>query len=254
MTATPRPYGEVMTDAVRALTEAARLTRPVLERTGTEGAWTWTPGPRQERVDWAEFVANAVTAAAANVGGVDVALAGRPGSWESDKVGDLITSTAGYELADLLRYRTEPIRVVLHVDELAYETTCDGDDPLDQAESAIATFVTPDDGDDLAHDALSAAEQLLEQGKRTVYATWAASLEQAVRDVAAELVGRPAADDVTVTVDLDTWRPYDQRPDDAGLGQQLLERALARTPWPAADAKAAADAALALLPSSPVRS
>lgn len=35
-------------------------------------------------VDWAEFVTLAVAGAVANVGSVEKALQGRPGSWEAD--------------------------------------------------------------------------------------------------------------------------------------------------------------------------
>jgi hypothetical protein len=56
-----RPHEQVLADAVRLLTEAARRTT------------TWTDGDGREHqypADFAEFVTHAVAGAAANVGGV----------------------------------------------------------------------------------------------------------------------------------------------------------------------------------------
>lgn len=92
-----RPYEDVFRDAVRVLTEAARRTRPVLASALTYQAGADSDGaaaspsrpgavetgPR-EPGDFAEFVTQALVAAAANVGGVETVLAGRPGSWEAD--------------------------------------------------------------------------------------------------------------------------------------------------------------------------
>jgi hypothetical protein len=111
-----RGPGEVMADAIRVLTEAARLRRPVL-RQDAEGGWE--PHPTQtEPADWAEFITLAVAGAAANVGNVEKALEGRPGSWEADAVRSMLLSTVGEEPAELLRHRTEPIRVVLRPAEI----------------------------------------------------------------------------------------------------------------------------------------
>ena len=112
----PRGWEEILADAVRVLTEAARLRRPVLQQTGDGG---WEPHPlRTEPADWADFVTLAVVGAAANVGSVDRALEGRPGSWEADAVRSLLLSTVGEDPAELLRHRTEPIRVMLRPAEI----------------------------------------------------------------------------------------------------------------------------------------
>jgi hypothetical protein len=111
-----RAWDEVLADAIRVLTEAARLRRPVLQQTG-DGEWE--PHPfRTEPADWAEFVTLAVAGAAANVGSVDRALEGRPGSWEADAVRSLLLSTVGENPAELLRHRTDPIRVVVRPAEI----------------------------------------------------------------------------------------------------------------------------------------
>jgi hypothetical protein len=66
-----RPREDVMADAIRVLTEAARLTRPVLQRDETAaqapGQSLWVESGRREPVDWAEFISHALAGAAANV-------------------------------------------------------------------------------------------------------------------------------------------------------------------------------------------
>jgi hypothetical protein len=94
VTETPqrRDLDTVLADAVRVLTEAARLTR----------------GEDRQQIDWAGFVAEAVCSAAANFGGVDRILAGRPGSWEADYLRRFMFGTVGWDEQDLASYRTEP--------------------------------------------------------------------------------------------------------------------------------------------------
>lgn len=88
-----RTWDDVMSDAIRALTEAARLRRPPLEAvTDGDGQATVT---HAGAVDWAEFVTLAVAGAVANVGSVEKALQGRPGSWEADSVRTMLASTVG---------------------------------------------------------------------------------------------------------------------------------------------------------------
>jgi hypothetical protein len=50
-----------------------------------------------------------VAAAAANLGGIEELLAGRPGSWEADQVRTMLHSTVGCDDAQLLGHRTEPV-------------------------------------------------------------------------------------------------------------------------------------------------
>jgi hypothetical protein len=111
-----RGWDEVLADAIRVLTEAARLRRPVWQQAGDGG---WEPHPLEtEPADWAEFVTLALAGAAANVGSVDRVLEGRPGSWEAAGVRSLLDSTVGYDAAHLMEHRTEPIRVVLRPAEI----------------------------------------------------------------------------------------------------------------------------------------
>ena len=46
---------------------------------------------------------------AANVGGVERLLSGRPGSWEADYVRQIVLSTAGDSAEELLRWCTQPV-------------------------------------------------------------------------------------------------------------------------------------------------
>ena len=55
-------------------------------------------------VDFAEIACHVITSVAANLGGADRLLAGRPGSWEADLIRQIIESTAGPDLAE---YRTQ---------------------------------------------------------------------------------------------------------------------------------------------------
>ena len=90
---------EQVGDAIAALTAAARGTRTI-------GAGT--PYEHTEPVDFAEIACHVLTAVAANVGGVEELLAGRPGSWEADYVRQIVHSTAGDRPDDLALWRTEP--------------------------------------------------------------------------------------------------------------------------------------------------
>jgi len=85
-------------EAIAALTEAARGTRTI-------GAGT--PHEHSEPVDFGEIACHVLTAVAANVGGLERLLSGRPGSWEADYVRQIVLSTAGDSADDLLRWRTQ---------------------------------------------------------------------------------------------------------------------------------------------------
>ncbi len=115
-------YDELLAAAVEVLTEAARLQRPVLERddaaSTTAGHAVWAESDRSEPIDWAEFVTLALAGAAANIGGIDAILAGRPGSWEADGVRHLLTATVGHDEAHLMEHRTKPVVIDAYVDEL----------------------------------------------------------------------------------------------------------------------------------------
>lgn len=131
--------------AIASLTAAARETRVI-------GAGT--PNEHREPVDFGEIACHVLTAVAANMGGVDRLLAGRPGSWEADYVRQIVNSTAGSDDEDLVRYRTEPVRVNIYVDlifqdfglEELYEEAADElARPVDDADQALFEAVATDD-------------------------------------------------------------------------------------------------------------
>lgn len=103
---------DLFTQTVQLLTTAARRTRTI--GAGTISAHT-------EPADFAEFLTEALAGTAANLGGIEALLAGRPGSWEADHLRQLLYYLAGDDEPELLRYRTEPVRVPVHVEYLLYE-------------------------------------------------------------------------------------------------------------------------------------
>lgn len=112
--------------ATAALTAAAKLTHP------TYG-----------QLDFADFVADALAAVTANVGGVEELLAGRAGSWEAALVDQLIGGTLGYDPddAELIRRRTEPVLVRLNVASLVDEHAAPGNGPhIDAMEALDARY------------------------------------------------------------------------------------------------------------------
>lgn len=139
-----RTSAEVLADAIRVLTEAARLRRSEVPR-DDDGQWRKNPNATRP-ADWAEFVTQALAGAAANVGSVDAALAGRPGSWEADAIRNLLHSTVGYDEQYLLEHRTEPLHVAVNVEQILTDLDIawlydDAEAALDQMESdAAATF------------------------------------------------------------------------------------------------------------------
>lgn len=93
------PDPDPVATAIAALTTAARGTRTI-------GAGT--PNEHTEPADFADIACHVLTAVAANLGGVDELLAGRPGSWEADLIRQIVHGTAGYDPAGLKPWRTEP--------------------------------------------------------------------------------------------------------------------------------------------------
>lgn len=128
----PRPYNEVLADAISVLTEATRLTNQLSRRTDA-GRWEPDPDPRAAvPIDWAEFVTLALAGAAANVGSIEEALAGRPGSWEAERVRQTLESTV-LDDKDLLRHRTEPVVIDLWVESILSYLGDSSDDDYNDA-------------------------------------------------------------------------------------------------------------------------
>ncbi|CAA0127322.1 Uncharacterised protein [Mycolicibacterium vanbaalenii] len=132
--ASPRPYDEVLQDAIGVLTEASRLTNQPM-RQSSSGQWEADPDPRSAlQIDWAAFVTEALAGAAANAGGIDTILAGRPGSWEASVVGDALRAAVGHDEWDLWRHRTEPVTVVLNPERILFDD--DASDWFEQVDAA----------------------------------------------------------------------------------------------------------------------
>lgn len=123
--------------AVDALTAAARATY-------------LSGGGEERRRDFGEIALQVLAAAAANLGGVETLLAGRPGSWEADIIRNAVNAIAPGDL--LPRYRTEPLRIILYIDEILAEHTL-SHDQYEKAEVAI------DDNYDAANAALPEVDE-----------------------------------------------------------------------------------------------
>src|SRR5690348_491397 len=100
MTEPAIPAADLYAESVRILTAAAERRQP-----------------NGEQADFANFLAHVLGATAANVGGPEHLLAGRPGSWEAELVYSLVEGTIGDDPADWLHYRTEPLIIPLNVAE-----------------------------------------------------------------------------------------------------------------------------------------
>ena len=83
--------------------------------------------PKRGPADFADFLASALAAAAANAGSTQRITAGRPGSWESDLLAQLVHGTVGWDPTppDLAQWRTIPVVVRLNVAQLVGESRMD---------------------------------------------------------------------------------------------------------------------------------
>ncbi len=210
-----RTYERVLADAVGVLTEAARL-----------------QGLASRRIDWAEFVTHALAGAAANVGGVDAVLSGRPGSWEAAGVRQLITSTVGHDEQDLLLHRTEPVVVEIFVSEILNELGVWGQ--YDQATQALVEraqsvdSAAPDQEQTL--DAIAEQEEQLELQREQTWASYGDALKAHIQGAATRRPGLTVP--VEVRVDLHTIRSPSDFAADWAIADDLLEDAVAAVPAP----------------------
>ncbi len=170
---TAGPSGDLNAEVIRVLTAAAR-------RTCVDGS------PR----DFAEFLADVVAATAANVGGPERLLAGRPGSWEASLVRSLVEGTLGEDLSDLLRVRTEPIVVRLNVAEILegldlHSGLLTVDEAVDACEVRFRDEGLRVDDDPELEDAIA----VIEDRYAREFAAYAERFAAAVRAAAAEIGG-----------------------------------------------------------------
>lgn len=254
-------HGQLLAEAIRVLTAAARLTRPVLERdeeaSDREGSPVWRDSGRTEPADWAEFVTHALAGAAANIGSIYGVLAGRPGSWEADGVRNLLTSTVGHDEEYLLEHRTEPVVVELFVDELLFHfevwqqydiaqdelqrryqaigiptfTSAPGWTDEDFARAGAETQVATEEQERQAEE-LAELDGKLQDLQRQDWTSYGDALKAAVLAAAAR---RPQLTvPVEVRVDLDTFRSDRDVSAEYSFGivEELRAEAIAATPLP----------------------
>ncbi|CAB4896983.1 MAG: hypothetical protein F2825_00390 [Actinobacteria bacterium] len=207
-----------------------------------------------EPADWAEFVTHALAGAAANIGGIEAILAGRPGSWEADGVRNLLTSTVGHDKENLLEHRREALVVEVDIDELL--TDMGAWEPYDEASRELArrydaigiATVTGDPGDPLVEeglrrlepateeqdrqaDSIAELEERLEEQRLQDWASYGRALQAAVEAEAGRLAG--LAVPVIVRVQQEASRAADERTCATwGLIDQLLTVAVQVTELP----------------------
>lgn len=165
-------YDRHWNQAVEILTAAVRLEHP---RHGT--------------VDFADFLTAALRATAANLGDPHALTAGRPGSWESAALSELVHGTIGSNptMFDLAQFRTEPIQVTLNVAELVLVEAGSPGAPKSHDDAVYEAG----DNDDLATEI---SHQYVE-----AYSDYAERFTAAVQAEAGKHPG--LSDLVTVTVD-----------------------------------------------------
>jgi hypothetical protein len=199
-------------DAVDARTRAIEALTELASRTGDDGYIAH---------DFGETVCDIVSTVAANVGSLDTLLQGRPGSWEADLVRQMVESTIPEE--DLLTYRTEPIRLMLNIEDRWFDLGLQSLylDDLD----AIDALKPADTGDEDEPTSLDLEENAiydLYEADRTAYvAAWT----EEVRKIAAER-------GITVPVEVTVVRGNEREPMWDDLAEQLHGDANERTPHP----------------------
>jgi hypothetical protein len=243
-----RSHDAVLADAVRVLTETARRTVTWTDRDGHE---------HRQQADFAEHVTHAVAGAAANLGGIEHVLAGRPGSWEADKVRDMLHSTVGYDEQYLDEHRTEPVVVRVHVDDILNELGVwklydEAHDELDRRhdaigiptasgvpgdpafEAALAALEPATAGQEAASDAVEELRERLGAQQTREWAAYGDTFKANVHRAAAELFPGLQVP-VEVIVELD-WQNdiglSDTDFEGGGPAWRLWETARRNTPLP----------------------
>ncbi|MGB6244623.1 helix-turn-helix domain-containing protein [Gordonia sp. (in: high G+C Gram-positive bacteria)] len=222
-----RPYAEVSADAVAALTEAGNLPRDRAHDIG-----------RRNRIDWAAFACETIAAAAANLGGSETALSGRPGSWEAAHIQQILSSTLGDRDEFLWDHRTQPVVVTLPLATALDAVDPSFDEQYQAADYKIGrplqeAFANASDGaeNDYSIDELQRREEAvraqLEARKAEDLAEYGARLSEAVLGRLREIV--PSAVPVSVQVDAspDPYMAAADIPSDVADAIDPIERAIA---------------------------
>lgn len=146
-------------DAITALTAAARQTYR-----GPDG--------QDHRYDFGEIACHVITAVAANLGGIDALLAGRPGSWEAASIRTIVESTVPED--ELLTLRTEPVRLYLNPVDALYDAGIGG-----RYQGAIDAL-----SDEQADSQTDVLDALFEQDITEYAAAYTAAVRQAAEELA----------------------------------------------------------------------
>ncbi|GAB3751258.1 hypothetical protein [Microlunatus parietis] len=148
-------------EAVGSLTAAARRRRTI--------------AGRDEPADFSSFLASVLASVAANLGSVERVTAGRPGSWESNLVEQLVTGTVGWDGEYLLQHRTEPVRVPLNVPELVEDEGPDNNPPAVSCDEAVDRLPWKSLPEDMNSAEYLRAEEELDQAASAIEARYAAA-------------------------------------------------------------------------------
>ena len=164
--------------------------------------------------DGAEAISHLLATVAANLGGMRILTAARPGSWEADYVDRFLASTVGPDGEWLLQYRTAPIEVVECVEDAMGDLGIDllYDDSYALVHHAEAAAVS-DGGvwSAAAWDRVAGAEELIEQLRGRDYAAYRGAFEARVQAAAEELRrARYLSESVPVRVRWVDWSERDQ--------------------------------------------
>lgn len=204
-------FNDDLAEIIRRLTAIARRTHT-------------TPSGEERRHDFGEVISIAVTATAANLGGVEELLAGRPGSWEADYVRQIVNHSAAE--GELDRYRTEPVMLLLDPDSVFEDAGLKDlyDNEDSELSGGYANGTEPDDNgeNDAVIDSKRAA---LEAGYNAALDSYFTAYVETIRQVAAE---RGISVPVEVKRVVDYWiEPYGE-----SLADSLHAAARKRTPLP----------------------
>lgn len=223
-------YDRLWNEAVTTLTAAVRLTHP------NDGA-----------IDFADFLARALASVAGNVGSIWRVTAGRPGSWESDLLNQLLEGSLGDDPDDLLAARTEPVIVQLNVSQLVTDAQYEGSAAEERAQKlpvfetaldALGSEVLGDDPTEEQEQAFDIAAADLRRRYTKAYETYAQRFTTAVRDAAADLSALRVPIEVSATTDPDAswWQPEDIKNPDEWLDEDQGDDELAKQLWATARA------------------
>lgn len=217
MTANDAEAGAETTTFSEDLAEITRLLTAIARRTHLRG------NGEETRHDFGEIISIVVTATAANLGGVEELLAGRPGSWEADYVRQIVNSTALPR--ELNQYRTEPVKLVFNPEDLFDDVGLRGlfDDEDDELASGYHNGTEPDDGG--VHDGrIDDKRVLLEQ-------IYKADLDKYFDEYVATLKEIAIERGITVPVEVERVTEFVE-PEWGSLAESLHAAARERTPLP----------------------